>query len=62
MAKLKKINRRHFLKSASAGIPAFTIVSGYVMGRNGQTPPSGKLNIGQSVLSPELVSAKINNV
>lgn len=41
----KKMNRRHFLKSAGAGIAAFSIVPSYVLGHNGATPPSGKLNI-----------------
>ena len=43
--KAKKINRRDFLKSTSAGVAIFSIVPSYVLGRNGQTPPSGKLNI-----------------
>ena len=43
--KAKKVNRRHFLKSTGAGIAMFSIVPSYVLGTNGQTPPSGKLNI-----------------
>ena len=39
-----KISRRDFLaSSAAAGL--FTIVPSYVLGQNGQTPPSEKLNI-----------------
>ena len=43
--KTKKIDRRNFLKSTGAGIAMFSIVPSYVLGRNGNTPPSGKLNI-----------------
>jgi len=39
------MNRREFVKVASASAAAFSIVPSYVLGRNGQTPPSGKLNI-----------------
>ncbi len=41
----KAIDRRRFLKAAGTGVAAFSIVPSYVLGRNGQTPPSGKLNI-----------------
>jgi predicted dehydrogenase len=38
-------NRRNFLKSAGATVAAITVVPGYVIGANGQTPPSGRINI-----------------
>lgn len=38
------MNRRNFTKTLSAA-SLFQIVPGYVVGANGQTPPSGKLNI-----------------
>ena len=41
----KTINRRDFIKAAAVGAAAFTIVPSHVLGQNGQTPPSGKLNI-----------------
>ena len=40
-----EVNRRRFLKTAVAGTGLFSIVPSYVLGRNGQTPPSGKLNV-----------------
>ncbi len=43
--KVTKLDRRSFLKTAGAGIAAFSILPGHVLGRNGTTPPSGKLNI-----------------
>lgn len=39
-----KLSRRQFLSSAAA-VTAFTIVPSYVLGVNGQQPPSDKLNI-----------------
>ncbi len=39
-----KFSRRQFL-SSSAAMTAFTIVPSYVLGANGQQPPSDKLNI-----------------
>jgi predicted dehydrogenase len=42
---LDAINRRDFLKAGSAGAALFHIVPSFVLGQNGQTPPSGKLNI-----------------
>jgi len=39
------MNRRKFIKTASVSMATFSIVPSYVLGRNGQTPPSGKLNI-----------------
>jgi predicted dehydrogenase len=38
-------NRREFLKAGAYVAAAVNIVPGYVIGLNGQTPPSGKLNI-----------------
>src|SRR5210317_503166 len=40
-----KMNRRHFMKSTAASVGLFSIVPAHVLGKNGQTPPSGKLNI-----------------
>lgn len=40
-----KLDRRDFIKTAGAGFAAFSIVPSYVLGLNGATPPSGKLNI-----------------
>jgi len=37
--------RRTFLRGTAATIATVQIVPGYVLGLNGQTPPSGKLNI-----------------
>ncbi|AQT69277.1 Inositol 2-dehydrogenase [Anaerohalosphaera lusitana] len=39
------ISRRQFMGSAAAAAAAFTVVPSYVIGANGQTPPSEKLNI-----------------
>lgn len=39
------MDRRSFLKSTTASIGLFSIVPSYVLGQNGKTPPSGKLNI-----------------
>ena len=39
------MNRRGFLKTAAAGAGSFMIVPGRVLGLEGQTPPSGRLNI-----------------
>ena len=39
------MDRRHFIKSTTASIGLFSVVPSYVLGQNGQTPPSGKLNI-----------------
>lgn len=41
----RNLNRRDFVKAGSAGLALFHIVPSYVLGQNGQTPPSGKLNI-----------------
>jgi len=40
----RKTSRRQFVKSATAGLAAFTIVPRHVLGQ-GQTPPSEKLNV-----------------
>jgi len=40
-----KISRRDFVGGSAAAVAAFTIVPSYVLGRNGDTPPSEKLNI-----------------
>ena len=39
------MNRRGFLKTAALGTGLFSVVPSYVLGRNGDTPPSGKLSI-----------------
>jgi predicted dehydrogenase len=39
------INRRNFLKTGFAAVAAAQIVPSFVVGANGQTPPSRKLNI-----------------
>ena len=40
-----RVTRRSFLTSSALTAAAFTIVPGHVLGLNGATPPSGKLNI-----------------
>lgn len=40
----KKLTRRQFVKS-SAAVAAFSIVPAHVLGQNGQTPPSEKINV-----------------
>jgi predicted dehydrogenase len=42
---LGAIARRTFLKRAAAATAAFQVVPGHVLGLNGQTPPSGRLNV-----------------
>ncbi len=42
----KKVGRRQFLKAAGAAIVLPTILPGSVFGRSGNTPPSGKINMG----------------
>jgi len=44
-SKNAKISRRQFIGSAAAATVAFTVVPRYVLGGNGNTPPSEKLNI-----------------
>ncbi|MBN2505779.1 MAG: Gfo/Idh/MocA family oxidoreductase [Verrucomicrobia bacterium] len=39
------ISRRHFLGGLAATTAAFQVVPGHVLGLNGATPPSGKLNV-----------------
>jgi len=39
------LSRRSFLKTGTATAAAFSIVPGHVVGANGKTPPSGKLNV-----------------
>lgn len=43
--KANLISRRALLRRTALATAAFQIVPGYVLGLNGQTPPSGKLNI-----------------
>jgi predicted dehydrogenase len=43
---LKSFNRRDFLKTAGAAIVLPTILPGSVLGRDGKTPPSGKITMG----------------
>lgn len=40
-----KISRRDFMGSAAAAVAAFTVVPRYVLGGEGNKPPSEKLNI-----------------
>lgn len=40
-----KLSRRTLLRRSALTGAAFQIVPGYVLGLNGQTPPSGKLNV-----------------
>lgn len=40
-----KLSRRDFLGGMAAATAAFQIVPGHVLGLNGATPPSGKLNV-----------------
>ena len=42
----KKFARRQFLKAAGAAIVLPTILPGSVLGRDGKTPPSGKITMG----------------
>ncbi len=44
--KLLKKSRRDFIKKSAFAATAFTIIPRYVLGGNGYTPPSDKLNIG----------------
>jgi len=39
------ITRRHFLRRTAAGMAVFSMVPGHVLGLNGATPPSRKLNL-----------------
>lgn len=39
------LSRRRFLGTASAAAAAISVVPGHILGLNGATPPSGKLNI-----------------
>ncbi|MCX7826146.1 MAG: Gfo/Idh/MocA family oxidoreductase, partial [Verrucomicrobiae bacterium] len=39
------LNRRSFLRRTTAAIATVQVLPGYVLGLNGQTPPSRKLNI-----------------
>ncbi len=43
--KTNKMNRRDFLKTAGAGIAAFTIIPSHVLGKNGNISPNSKLAI-----------------
>ncbi|MBC8875767.1 MAG: Gfo/Idh/MocA family oxidoreductase [Planctomycetes bacterium] len=46
MSKTRKhVSRRSFLKTGAVSAAAFSIVPGHVVGADGQTPPSEKLNI-----------------
>lgn len=44
-AKTSSLARRDFLKRAAVATAAFQVVPGHVLGLNGQTPPSAKLNV-----------------
>lgn len=45
MVGMNDINRRSFLKTMGTGAAMFSVVPSYVLGRNGNMPPSSKLNI-----------------
>jgi predicted dehydrogenase len=40
-----RVSRRHFLRGTSASLAALSIVPGHILGLNGATPPSEKLNL-----------------
>ena len=42
---LHRVSRREFVKDAAFAVTAFNVLPGWVLGLNGQTPPSEKLNI-----------------
>src|ERR1039457_3050983 len=42
----KSVNRRQFLKAAGAAIVLPAILPSSVLGHDGNTPPSGKINLG----------------
>jgi predicted dehydrogenase len=42
---LHRTSRRNFIRNTSFAAAAFNVLPGYVLGLNGQTPPSEKLNI-----------------
>ena len=41
----KELSRRSFIKTGTTAATVFSIVPGHVLGANGKTPPSEKLNI-----------------
>ena len=41
----KELSRRSFIKTGTTAATIFSIVPGHVVGANGKTPPSEKLNI-----------------
>jgi hypothetical protein len=40
-----RVSRRHFLRGTTASLAAVSIVPGQILGLNGATPPSEKLNL-----------------
>jgi len=42
---LRRVSRRDFVRNTAGAITAFNVLPGWVLGLNGQTPPSEKLNI-----------------
>ena len=42
---LHRVSRRDFVRDALGAVTAFNVLPGWVLGLNGQTPPSEKLNI-----------------
>jgi predicted dehydrogenase len=42
---LRRVSRRDFVRDTACAISAFNVLPGWVLGLNGQTPPSEKLNI-----------------
>lgn len=41
-----RLNRRYFLQNSVLGVAAVTVLPGHILGLNGATPPSEKLNLG----------------
>jgi predicted dehydrogenase len=42
---LRRVSRRAFVRDTASAIAAFNVLPGWVLGLNGQTPPSEKLNL-----------------
>src|SRR5688572_10756718 len=42
---LRRVSRRDFVRDTAFAVTAFNVLPGWVLGLNGQTPPSEKLNI-----------------
>ena len=42
---VRRVSRRDFIRNTAGAVTAFNVLPGWVLGLNGQTPPSEKLNI-----------------